>query len=208
MAAKEMLVYYCVGTLLISGVGSLCVPAQCDCEKLQAVNESDFCNICTNISFPCFDVPEIPLNCTKDFKASLNSSTGYDLFEGDELILNCNHNLPTLTLVIEWQRDKQTLGGQNNSMLKGTVYTTARGTYRCIVHSPCGTFTSNEQQVNVKDSVVLLVLLCGLFAVVLVLAMGMAMKYKLKKDNAALKRRQEERAKALQMTTSMTPRDA
>ncbi|KAJ3587422.1 hypothetical protein NHX12_011019 [Muraenolepis orangiensis] len=142
-AAMEMPVYSFI--LLISGVRCTCVPAAClDCDipaNVQAVhNSSDFCNICSNITSHCYD----------DFQAYLNSSSGLDLQEGSDLILNCNHNLPLSELVFEWRRDEWTVSVQNDSTLAGTALSSAGGTYRCLVYSPCGNVTSNELLVNVN----------------------------------------------------------
>ncbi|CAL8355188.1 unnamed protein product [Merluccius merluccius] len=82
------------------------------------------------------------------------------------------------------------------------------GTYSCVIYSPCGNFTSKGRLVEVNDNTVLLLALCFLCAVVLIIALGLAMKYKMKKDNADHKRRQAQRVQALQMTSGVVPRDA
>ncbi|XP_056457017.1 uncharacterized protein LOC130390876 [Gadus chalcogrammus] len=217
MAVKEVLLWCFLGALLVSGVGSLCVPSQClDCEKttkVPALNESsEVCDVCANNT--CFSVLKLYVmgshqsySLTPDATAHLNPSSEYSVNEGDNLILHCCHNLPLVDL-FEWLLDGEVLECSNVSKVTLKAFSTDKGAYRCRVRSPCGNFTSEEQQLDVEDGSVLLVVLCGSCAVVLVLGMGASMKYKQKKEQAAQKRRQEERAKALQMTSSMTPRNS
>ncbi|CAL8308470.1 unnamed protein product [Arctogadus glacialis] len=205
MAVKEVLLWCFLGALLVSGVGSLCVPSQClDCEKttkVPALNESsEVCDVCANNT--CRSV----LNLGNQ-SARPNPSSGHSVNDGDSLLLHCSHNLPLVDL-FEWLRDGEVLQRSNVSKVTLKAFSTAKGAYRCRVRSPCGNFTSEEQQLHVEDGSVLLVVLCGSCAVVLVLGMVASMKYKQTKEQAAQKRRQEQRAKALQMTSSITLRNS
>ncbi|CAL8271814.1 unnamed protein product [Boreogadus saida] len=214
MAVKEVLLWCFLGALLVSGVGSSGVPSQYldgeNTTKVPALNESsEVCDVCANNA--CFSVLILDVMGshqsyppTPNATAHPNHSSAYSVNEGDNLILHCYHTLPQpLVELFEWLLDGEMLQWTNVSKVTLNAFTTSEGAYRCRVRSPCGNFTSEEQQLDVEDGSVLLVVLCGSCAVVLVLGMGASMKYKQKKEQAAQKRRQEARAKALKMTSSM-----
>ena len=86
---------------------------------------------------------------TPDATAHLNPSSEYSVNEGDNLILHCYHNLPLVDL-FEWLRDGEVLEYSNVSKVTLKAFSTAKGAYRCRVRSPCGNFTSEEQQLDVE----------------------------------------------------------
>ncbi|KAG7275717.1 hypothetical protein CRUP_009820 [Coryphaenoides rupestris] len=147
IAVMAVPVYCLLSSLLIPGVALTCVPTQClNCDAPATVqpmnNSSDLCDLCPNITSPCIN----------DFWAYMNSSSGYDLKEGGELVLNCHHNLPPqLDLYIEWQRDGRTVVVQTlGETLSWLALKSTEGSYRCVVHSFCGNATSNAEQVDVN----------------------------------------------------------
>ncbi|XP_071373475.1 uncharacterized protein [Centroberyx affinis] len=204
MAVREMFLYPLLGNLLITGVCSACVFAQClKCnvagETPAGDGSADFCQPCSNNNSKCIN----------ELQVSLNGSASENLQEGDEVTIECFHNLPPLTVEFEWRKDGETLEGQNTSKLTLKVFTSHAGLYSCSVWSPCGNCTSSPHKVAVNDSIVLLLVICGVSAVVLVLILAVAMKCKLKKENAEHQRRKEQRAQEQQRDPhQMRPRDA
>ncbi|KAK1904084.1 B-cell receptor CD22 [Dissostichus eleginoides] len=128
-------------------------------------------------------IKDIPSNCTKGFQVSINSNDS-DLVEGDDLILTCVHNLPDVIHTFGWKMNGDTIQGQNESELHDKkVLSNKAGTYICYVESLCGYYPSLPHVVTVENNSLLLLVVCGVSALVLVLVMGLVMKFKLKRDN-------------------------
>uniref|UniRef100_UPI003AB087F6 uncharacterized protein n=1 Tax=Centroberyx gerrardi TaxID=166262 RepID=UPI003AB087F6 len=204
MAVREMFLYPLLGNLLITGVCSACVFAEClRCnvtgETPAGDRSADFCQLCSKNNSKCIN----------ELQVSLNGSTSETLQEGDVVTIECFHNLLPLVVEFEWQKDGETLEGQNTSKLTLKVLTHHAGHYRCSVRSPCGNCTSSPHEVTVNDSIVVVLVICGVSAVVLVLVLAVAMKCKLKKENAEHQRRKEQRAQQQQRDPhQMRPSDA
>ncbi|XP_034399368.1 uncharacterized protein LOC117737478 isoform X2 [Cyclopterus lumpus] len=170
-----------LGNLLIAGAGSSCVPIQCLRCNTTGETRADPCVLCSNNSTECHDIPS---NCTKDFQVSVNS-TGSNIKEGGDITLTCLHNYPDLNLTFGWKRNKDILDGANKSKLfLKKVLSDKGGQYMCLVNSLCGSSESLPLNVTVENQSLLILVICGVSALVLVLIMGLAMKYKLKRDSA------------------------
>ncbi|GAA6235254.1 carcinoembryonic antigen-related cell adhesion molecule 6-like [Lates japonicus] len=140
-----------------------------------------------------------PLNlttvCTNDFKVTINT-TGSHVQEGDDITLTCDHNLPNLMLTFGWKKDgKEEQEHKNKSELfLKNVLTPIAGQYVCYVNSTCGYYESPPHSVTVNNNSVVLLVICGVSALVLVVIMGLIMKFKLKRDNAKHRQRMAQRA--------------
>ncbi|KAL6117717.1 uncharacterized protein ACO6RY_15447 [Pungitius sinensis] len=133
-------------------------------------------------------------NCTAGFQVFVNS-TGSKLNEGDEVTLTCVHNLPTLNLTFGWTMNgKEIEKARNDSkLILKKVFERDAGTYVCIVHSVCGEWHSPPHEVTVANQSVVILIICGVSALVMVLIIGLAMKYKLKRDAAKHRERRQQR---------------
>ncbi|KAK6298298.1 hypothetical protein J4Q44_G00313530 [Coregonus suidteri] len=141
-----------------------------------------------------------------DVKVTLNSISGFSVYEGDDLTIDCTHNLPVglrNLLVFVWLKDNHCLEGENNSNLTlKRVVTKTNGIYVCTIQSPCGNFTSDSREIKVEDLTMLTIVICGVSAVVLILVLGIGMKIMLKKEFAKTKNRRQQNAQNLQSTTT------
>ncbi|XP_020501006.1 uncharacterized protein [Labrus bergylta] len=191
MIMREILLCLLHGLFFTACFGSACVPAQClKCDdKVETV--ADSCPLC---SAHCINMSRVPSHCEKDFQVSINSTVSQP-DEGDDITLSCVHNLPNVTLTFEWEKEgKLSLEGQNKSQLVlESVLSDDNGRYSCFVNSTCGRFQSSPHDVTVKNNSVVILIICGVSALALVLIMGIAMKYKLKRDNAQHKQRRMQR---------------
>ncbi|XP_010895115.1 uncharacterized protein LOC105025827 isoform X2 [Esox lucius] len=166
-----------------SGVGSTC----------------DFCCNGTVQNTSCTN-----LNVT-DFKAVLNV-TYSNLKEGGSLVIQCVHNLPgqlNNMLAFVWFMNGHSISGQNKSVLsleRLGLDTGHQLELFCMIRSPCGNLTSDAENFKVQDNSLLIIVVCGVAAVVLVLAMGLCMKLMLKREFGQMKNRRQN-AQHLQGTT-------
>ncbi|KAK9518006.1 hypothetical protein VZT92_023335 [Zoarces viviparus] len=194
-----------LGHLLRAGAGATCVPVQCLRCNATGETQADPCPPCIN-NTGC--IKDIPPNCKKDFQVSVNS-TRSELKEGDDLTMTCLHNLPDLNLTFGWKRDGEDIrDGKNKRKLHlENVLGHQSGEYICFVNSLCGCYKSPPQKVTVENQNVLLLIICGVSALVLVVIMGLAMKFKLKRDSAKHKERREQRAREQNSApAALTPR--
>ncbi|XP_034739418.1 uncharacterized protein LOC117951696 isoform X2 [Etheostoma cragini] len=189
--------YLFLGHLLI-GAGSTCVPLECLRCNATRNTLADPCAFC-NQSLCISDTSKIPSNCKQDFQVSVNSNES-KLQEGNDITLQCVHNLPNWITLFGWKKNQKEVNeGKNKSMLHfKQVLSDAAGQYICFVKSLCGDYESLPYDVTVENQSILIMVICGVSALVLVLIMGMAMKFKLKRDNAKHKERRKQRAEAEQ----------
>nr|XP_046262207.1 uncharacterized protein LOC124068224 [Scatophagus argus]XP_046262208.1 uncharacterized protein LOC124068224 [Scatophagus argus]XP_046262209.1 uncharacterized protein LOC124068224 [Scatophagus argus] len=183
MVMGNIALYVLHGYIFMAAVGLFCVPIQCLRGNVEGETPADSAGLRKNDSSS---------NCTKDFQVSVNS-TGSNVKEGDDITLTCVHNLLNLTVSFKWKKNgKEILEGQNGSKL---VLKTVnkQGQYTCCVISLCGTYESSPHDVTVNDHSPLLLVICGVSALVLVVIMGLAMKFKLKRDNAKHRERMRQR---------------
>ncbi|XP_020359218.1 uncharacterized protein LOC109905999 isoform X3 [Oncorhynchus kisutch] len=177
--------------LMISSVCSTCVPLMC----LK-------CNLTHSPGISAAGLPD------NDFKVLLNTSSGFKVQEGDNLDIECSHNLPVepkSPLVFVWLMDGVHLKGKNSSQLtvkKVGIDTSGKEKYACTIQSPCGNFTSEPKEIEVEGVTMLVIVICGVSAVVLILAMGIGMKIMLKMEFAKTKNRRQQNAQNLQRTTT------
>lgn len=86
----------------------------------------------------------------------LNTSSGFKVQEGDNLDIECSHNLPVepkSPLVFVWLMDGVHLKGKNSSLLtvkKVGIDTSGKEKYACTIQSPCGNFTSEPKEIEVE----------------------------------------------------------
>ncbi|XP_021439324.2 uncharacterized protein LOC110504822 isoform X2 [Oncorhynchus mykiss] len=201
--------------LMISSVCSTCVPLMClKCNLTHSpgisaagLPDNAICDILCSDTTQCFNAT-IQQYCSKDFKVLLNTSSGFKVQEGDNLDIECSHNLPVepkSPLVFVWLMDGVHLKGKNSSMLtvkKVGIDTSGKEKYACTIQSPCGNFTSEPKEIEVEDVTMLVIVICGVSAVVLILAMGIGMKIMLKMEFAKTKNRRQQNAQNLQRTTA------
>ncbi|KAI4819580.1 hypothetical protein KUCAC02_004820 [Chaenocephalus aceratus] len=144
----------------------------------------------------------------ESFQVSI-SSNDFKLVEGDDLILTCVHNLPDVNHTFGWKMNGVTIQDQNESELHDKkVLSNKAGTYICFVESLCGNYQSLPHVVAVENNSLLLLVVCGVSALVLVLVMGLVMKFKLKRDNAKHRERMRQKATVEQRAAPFTPRES
>ncbi|XP_071254407.1 uncharacterized protein [Salvelinus alpinus] len=203
--------------LMISSVCSTCVPLEClRCDIIASpevsgnhkADEAICEHLCSNTT-QCLNTTDVE-NCIKDFEVFLNTSYGFEVEEGDDLTMECAHDLPVRVhdlLVFVWLKDGLPLEGENNSTVtleRIGIDTPTEGKYTCIIQSPCGNFTSDPEELEFKDLTVVIIVICGVSAVVLVLALGMGIKIMLKKDFAKTKTRMQQNTQNLRNTANTT----
>ncbi|XP_055744984.1 uncharacterized protein LOC129827810 [Salvelinus fontinalis] len=207
--------YSLASLLMISSVCSTCVPLMClRCNLTHSpgisatgLPDKAFCdNLCSDTT-QCFNAT-VQQYCSKDFKVLLNTSSGFKVKEGDTLNIECSHNLPVepkSQLVFVWLVDDVCLEGENSSQLtvkKVGIDTSGKEKYACTIQSPCGNFTSEPKEIEIEAMELLVIVICGVSAVVLILAMGIGMKIMLKNEFAKTKNRRQQNAQNLQRTTT------
>ncbi|XP_035600045.1 uncharacterized protein LOC118363371 [Oncorhynchus keta] len=200
--------------LMISSVCSTCVPLMClKCNLTHSpgisaagLPDNAICDTLCSDTTQCFNAT-VQQYCSKDFKVLLNTSSGFKVQEGDNLDIECSHNLPVepkSPLVFVWLMDGVHLKGKNSSLLtvkKVGIDTSGKEKYACTIQSPCGNFTSEPKEIEVEGMTMLIIVICGVSAVVLILAMGIGMKIMLKMEFAKTKNRRQQNAQNLQRTT-------
>ncbi|KAM9413082.1 uncharacterized protein ACWYII_025097 isoform 2-T2 [Salvelinus alpinus] len=207
--------YSLASLLMISSVCSTCVPLMClRCNvthspgiSAMGLPDKAICDtLCSNTT-QCFNAT-VQQYCSKDFKVLLNTSSGFKVKEGDTLNIECSHNLPVelkSPLVFVWLKDDVCLEGENSSQLtvkKVGIDTSGKEKYACTIQSPCGNFTSEPKEIEIEAMTLLVIVICGVSAVVLILAMGIGMKIMLKNEFAKTKNRRQQNAQNLQRTTT------
>nr|XP_046180731.1 uncharacterized protein LOC124011417 [Oncorhynchus gorbuscha]XP_046180732.1 uncharacterized protein LOC124011417 [Oncorhynchus gorbuscha] len=200
--------------LMISSVCSTCVPLMCrKCNLTHSpgisaagLPDNAICDTLCSDTTQCFNAT-VQQYCSKDFKVLLNTSSGFKVQEGDNLDIECSHNLPVepkSPLVFAWLMDGVHLKGKNSSLLtvkKVGIDTSGKEKYACTIQSPCGNFTSEPKEIEVEGLTMLVIVICGVSAVVLILAMGIGMKIMLKMEFAKTKNRRQQNAQNLRRTT-------
>ncbi|XP_047441838.1 uncharacterized protein LOC125008589 [Mugil cephalus] len=194
--------------LLMADVVLTCLPVQC----LRCDPTEDSCLDCKNAT-KCEDGIrwEILSNCTRAFEVTVNT-TGSTVNEGAAITLTCVYDLPNVTR-ITWTKDGKGVGEDKDfkvmdqKLVIENVLSSNKGKYVCSVNSTCGIFMSQPHEVNVNNNNLIILVICGLSALGLVVIMGLAMKYKLRRDNAKHKERMKQRAQAAQagQTSSTAP---
>ncbi|XP_026185385.1 uncharacterized protein LOC113143977 [Mastacembelus armatus] len=184
----EISLNFLLAHFLIVGVGSVCIPVQC--LKCNITGVAGSCAVHCGEEASCIN--DIPSNCTKDFQVSIKS-TGSNVNEGDDITLTCDCDLPNVTLIFGWKKDGvEILESQNKSELHlPKVLTSGAGQYTCYVNSSCGSYVSSPHKVTVNNQSMVLLVICGVSALLLVTIMGLVMKFKLKRDNAKYRERRQ-----------------
>ncbi|XP_056141530.1 uncharacterized protein LOC130117362 [Lampris incognitus] len=212
---REMALFLLLSSLFITEVCSAqCLRCNSTGKSLAENKSADFGQSCSENTTQCFSVsahPEnsdIPQNCMKEIiQVPLNTSSKCILQEGDCITMRCCHNLSSVDLVFEWQKDGHILEGKNASELTLKVFTQDNGHYHCVVYSPCGNFTSSLKELSITDRNWLILIICGSSTFVLVLLLGLVMKYKMKRETFQHRNRREQRAQDPHMTRKITARD-
>ncbi|XP_035505990.1 uncharacterized protein LOC118319595 isoform X1 [Scophthalmus maximus] len=216
---KEMFQYLLFGQLFIAGVGSACVSDKCLRCNITGATPADFCPSCQDTCINDTVYANMSADCKKAFQVSINSS-GSSVNEGDDITLTCVHDLPSLALTFGWKKKQEIQENENKSelFLKG-VRPSMSSQYICFLNSSCGYYESLPHGVTVKtcvlcafflsvflplglsvcprtDNSVILLVICGISSLALVLLMGLALKFKMKRDNAKQRERVEHRIQA------------
>ncbi|AWP12152.1 Hypothetical protein SMAX5B_008815 [Scophthalmus maximus] len=193
---KEMFQYLLFGQLFIAGVGSACVSDKCLRCNITGATPADFCPSCQDTCINDTVYANMSADCKKAFQVSINSS-GSSVNEGDDITLTCVHDLPSLALTFGWKKKQEIQENENKSelFLKG-VRPSMSSQYICFLNSSCGYYESLPHGVTVKNNSVILLVICGISSLALVLLMGLALKFKMKRDNAKQRERVEHRIQA------------
>ncbi|XP_044220251.1 uncharacterized protein LOC122990812 [Thunnus albacares] len=194
MVMRGISLYILLGHLFIAHL-----PVQClECDTGEALADCP----------PCKDNDcDIPPKCKKVSIKSPKSSVD----EGETVTLICVHNFTDLNLTFEWLKDGKLMKDQKESNLTlKEVLTSDEGCYICRVNSTHGSYESLPHSVTVNNGSVVILVVCGVSALVLVLIMGMAMKLKMKRDNIKHKERRNRRVQAGQSggPSPITPRES
>nr|XP_040029455.1 uncharacterized protein LOC120817364 [Gasterosteus aculeatus aculeatus] len=138
--------------------------------------------------------PDKQSNCSAGFQVCVNS-TASKLNEGDEVTLTCFHNCSNWNVTFGWKKDTNEIEEERNKskLFRKKVLSHDTGQYVCFVNSLCGRCESLPHNVNVENQSVLLLIICGVSALVLVLVIGLVMKYKLKRDGAKHRERRQQK---------------
>ncbi|XP_036431318.1 uncharacterized protein LOC118811269 [Colossoma macropomum] len=193
---------FLVSTLLYHvRANSTCMPSEClNCSSSNAGN----CLLCSGNSTSFCDVP---MTCSKDFKVQL-IATSFTVDEGTQLNLTCVQDLPqNLTIAFEWSKNNQLIKGENRSILVMKIKETI--TLSCTVRSPCGDFSSAPQGVTVNDQAGIILLICGVSAVVIIILLAVIMKVLIKRNEVqreARKRHRQTHMQNISSTTTTVPR--
>ncbi|KAG9281239.1 hypothetical protein AMEX_G4029 [Astyanax mexicanus] len=180
---------------------SLCVPYQClNCSA------SGNCQLCSNTSVAnstsCIDAPKI---CIIDAAVKLIADS-FQVEERSALTVDCNHSLPqNMNTSFMWLINNNEMMGEINSSLVVKINETIK--LACTVFSPCGKFSSNSQEITIKDGSGLIILICGVGAVVVIVILGVVMKIIIKRNevqNEARKRQRQARMQNISSTTEVT----
>ncbi|MED6273521.1 hypothetical protein CHARACLAT_007324 [Characodon lateralis] len=151
------------------------------------------CNGC-NMTDCCIHL----LNKTEsDFKPRVNHSVTA-VNEGDDVKLECTHNISESNLTYTWFKDNVKTGDSGKTYFMENVLSSKNGKYKCCVKTWCGDCESEPFDLKVANNSIVILVVCGVSAVALILIMGVAMKIKLKKDQAQHKERMRQRAQDTQ----------
>ncbi|KAG7465173.1 hypothetical protein MATL_G00173500 [Megalops atlanticus] len=153
----------------------------------------------------CIRVKGDILNCTigrDDFSSCFEgvhveviSSSSFTVNEGSDLTLTCNHILPVRPTSFTWYKGSVREEDINSSDYQLSKLSKRDETvYSCSVKSDCGVFFSKKQQLHVqgKDSSVVIIIVCGVAALVFILLLALGMKLLLRKEISHNKTRREQ----------------
>ncbi|XP_043983978.1 CXADR-like membrane protein [Gambusia affinis] len=146
-----------------------------------------------NITKDCCERKLNVTECSNAFSAKVNSSAA-TIKEGDDVTLECSHNIPALNLTYQWFKDNKNIDGNNKTIILKRVLSSSNGKYKCGVMTSCGNCESDAFDVNVQNDSMVILIVCGVSALALVLVMGVGMKIKLKMDKAQHQERMKQRA--------------
>ncbi|KAM4555639.1 uncharacterized protein PAE49_014616 [Odontesthes bonariensis] len=179
MTRTEVSLSILFGLLLLADVCSSCAPDDC----LRCNLTADCC--------------QLDHTNTHDIKG-INSSKRNEQ-AGKDITLECVHNFTDVDLTFTWSKDQEKLKDQKKGeLVLKTVLSGDAGQYVCAVNSSCGLWKFTSYTVTVEDNTVVILVICGVAALVLVVSMGIVMKCKLKRDNAKYKERRMQRVQAEQ----------
>ncbi|XP_046880507.1 uncharacterized protein LOC124470576 [Hypomesus transpacificus] len=169
---RVLMLCSCLGPLLLNPTPLWCVSA-------------------ATTSSPSTSAGHCNTTCPKVSEVNLTSPS-FDVTEGDDITMECEHNLPLTGLKYEWQENNITMTDETNNTLTLTRLPAPLTTnYSCSVISCCGTFTSMTKTVVVKDNSMVILVVCAVLAVVFILAVGVGMKFYLKRENVRSKENRE-----------------
>ncbi|KAK2904086.1 hypothetical protein Q8A73_010743 [Channa argus] len=144
-------------------------------------------------------------------KNPVSNSTDVSANEGDDITLQCVTNPPNVNLTFEWKHNNALIPDQNKSelVLEGVLSDDA-GSYSCVGNSTCCVFESGPCSVKITNQSVILLVVCGVAALLLIVIMGLAMKFKLKRDNDKHRERRKQRGQGGQNggPAPFTPRES
>ncbi|CAK6956542.1 uncharacterized protein LOC121611921 isoform X2 [Scomber scombrus] len=207
MVMTKIFLYIVLGHLFVAHVSSECLAVEC--LKCNTTEETPECPLCAINGSSCINVPSnISSQCKKDFQVFINRTGSVD--EGKAITLKCVHDLQG-QVTFEWAKEGNVLKDQNESELAlEKVLSSHLGPYGCRVYSSCGNYTSSPHSVKVSNNSVVILVICGVSALAMVVIMGLAMKFKLKRDNIKSRERMNRtRAQVGQSgPTPITPREA
>ncbi|KAL7868287.1 hypothetical protein SRHO_G00096710 [Serrasalmus rhombeus] len=189
------LTYVLTSTLLYHVLAdSTCMPSEClNCSSSNSGN----CLLCSRNNTNLCDVPN---KCSQDFSVQVNA-TSFTVDEGTELTVTCVHNLPqNLSITFEWSSNNQLINGENRSILVMKMKQTLK--LSCSVRSPCGNFSSAPQEVTVNDQTGMVLLICGVSAVVIIILLAVVMKVMIKRNEVQRETRKRERQAHMQDLSS------
>ncbi|KAL7858518.1 hypothetical protein AOLI_G00186200 [Acnodon oligacanthus] len=189
------LTYTLTSTLLYHVLAdSTCMPSEClNCSLSNAGN----CLLCSKNNTNVCDAPK---SCSKDFSVRVNA-TSFTVDEGTQLSVTCVQDLPqNLSITFEWSKNNQLINGQNGSIL--VMKMKEKLTISCTVRSPCGNFSSSPQDVTVNDQAGIILLICGVSAVVIIIMLAVIMKVLIKRNEVQREARKRQRQVHMQDISS------
>ncbi|KAJ8405487.1 hypothetical protein AAFF_G00319600 [Aldrovandia affinis] len=137
-------------------------------------------------------IGEVNLDCIKDFHVEVNASS-FTVNEGSDLSMTCIHNLPVKATQFKWIKDSVVMNGKNSSQLTiRKLFRKDQARFSCRVLSACGQVSSAPKHVTVKDNTVIIMIVCGVVAVLFVLLLALGMKCMLKREIDQNKRRRRQ----------------
>ncbi|XP_053284437.1 uncharacterized protein LOC128445683 [Pleuronectes platessa] len=197
---RETLQYLLLGLFLIAAVGSACVPFQCLRCNLTDLTLPGNISVQGLRNASCIQddlYANISSKCKKDLKVSSNRNET-EIDEGKAINLKCVHDLKKLVSLSGWKKDGEEISKEKNKttfrLKKALAHKS--GKYSCYVESSCGYLESEPHDLKIKNNSQILLIVCGISALVLVVTMGLVLKYKLKRDSAKHKERMEMRNQA------------
>ncbi|KAF7702351.1 uncharacterized protein LOC124392017 isoform X2 [Silurus meridionalis] len=127
-----------------------------------------------------------PSNITVEVKAMTDVNNC-----GENVNMICNTNLPlNLTCGFKWNGEQNQTDSNNQSI---NQIISNKKAFICTVLSPCGNFSSSSYEQKCKDQLTIVLLICGIGAILIILVFGMTMKIILKRGEVQRQARRQQR---------------